>query len=135
MPLARWIANCRQSLLQGNSAMFLALFTDDASFQMSPFEAPLRGPDMRKAMDEFRARQNDGEWSVEVWSDKDDTAILHWSTPDAACAERTMLGDGVLILRFGSNGSCKQARQWHHWHLAGAPPCTGFVENPACPVK
>lgn len=128
--MQRWIAGFRRSLAQGDEAAFLALFAEDASFQMSPFEAPLHGPDIGKALHEYRGRQGGGEWRMDIWADRGDTAILHWST-EAIGVDRAMLGDGILILRFGPDGRCRQARHWHHWHPVGAPLSAGFVENPA----
>jgi hypothetical protein len=128
--LDEWIAGWQESLRQGDGARFLALFTEDASFQMSPFEVPLSGFDIRNVMDEYRKRQGGGDCNVQVWAQAGDTAILGWSTSEADSAACRMLGDGVLILRLGTDGRCKQARQWHHWHSAGAPLSSGFVENP-----
>lgn len=127
--LYAWADAFRHSLEHADAAGFLSLFTDDASFQASPFEPPLRGRDLRRAIDEYRLRGGN-EWNVDVWADVDDIGILNWSTPTSAAPGRRMLGNGILVVRFGRGGRCSQARQWHHWHLADAPPASGFVENP-----
>ncbi|MEX2650266.1 MAG: nuclear transport factor 2 family protein [Alphaproteobacteria bacterium] len=128
--LDKWIAQYKKSWEQLDTELFLTLFSDDASYQSSPFQMPARGSELRQMWDGLKTRQSGNHIELEVWRLEGDTAIVHWKGSSTIKDMGPRDGDGVFILRFAKGGRCRHLHEWQHWHPAAAPPTKGFSENP-----
>jgi uncharacterized protein (TIGR02246 family) len=95
------------------------LFTADASYHETPFEAPARGREGILDYWSDATRYQEGiEFSYEVLATTEDAGIAHWHcrftrlTSDSA-AEL----DGIFLVDLDADGKCTEFREW--WHKIG----------------
>lgn len=95
---------------------FGALFAEDASYQWTPMDPPIRGRrDIEAAFSEAVATQRNIRFRHQVLSVTDGDGICHWQ-----CGfERESTGkpvrlDGIFVVRFDDTGRCASFREW--WH-------------------
>ena len=97
------------------------LFTDDATYQETPFAEPMRGRDAIHAYwSQVDSRQEDISFGWDVMAIDDDRAFVHWwaSYVNRATTTPTKL-DGTFVLEFDPTGLCRSLREW--WHADPAP--------------
>lgn len=95
---------------------YMPLFTDDAAYHWSPFDAPKRGHDeIRAALKTALERQIGPEFSFEIIMAGGDTGWAHWACGFIrAGTDYPVRIDGVLKARFAEDGRCCEFREW--WH-------------------
>jgi hypothetical protein len=96
----------------------VALFTEDATYQETPFDEVMRGSDaIRAYWSEVPDYHRDISFSWEVLEVADDRVIAHWRTTYTAVktgVPSTL--DGMFLLEFDpASGRCRSLREW--WHL------------------
>ena len=95
------------------------LFSDDSSYQVTPYEAPHRGPEgVSQYWAGVTESQRNVEFEYEPLSINGNTGIAHWSAqfdidPDGPHLEL----NGIFVLEFDQDGKCSRLREW--WHLKG----------------
>lgn len=110
--VAGWMDSYRDAWISNDPGDVAALYTEDATCAVEPFGDPWRGHD------EIVRR-----WTVgiaqrvalthEVLAIEGDLAVVHWHvfTQNAGDPVRTEY-DGILVLRFGADGRCRDQREW-----------------------
>jgi hypothetical protein len=93
-----------------------ALFTEEATYQETPFVGPLRG---RSAIAAYWSHATGSHTNVhfgyEVLTLDENNGIAHWwcsflRPPGTAPLKL----DGIFVLQFEGSGRCKSLREW--WH-------------------
>jgi hypothetical protein len=90
----------------------VALFTEDATYQETPFDEPERGADaIRAYWQEAVGGQRDVKFGHEVLGDN----VARWwcSFTRVPGGERVEL-DGIFLCEFADDGRCHTFREW--WH-------------------
>ena len=91
------------------------LFTEDATYQETPFTQPMRG---REAIREYWSRvvatgQEEIRFRHEVLAINEATAIAHWWASFARVSSKARVSlDGIVLLTFDTAGLCKELREW-----------------------
>ena len=113
--LARWMDAYGAACVSNDPADVRALFSADAVYYTSPYKPPWVGRE--KIVEMWTAdpeNQQELTFGHEPLSVEGDTGIAHWNmtwvtgTSDKARAEL----DGILVLRFDSEGRCSDHREW-----------------------
>jgi ketosteroid isomerase-like protein len=91
------------------------LFSEDATYQETPFVAPLRG---RAAVrqyweDKVEKSQENVQFESEVLAVAGDHAIAHWraSFVRVKSGKQVRL-DGIFLLTFDADGRCQKLQEW-----------------------
>jgi ketosteroid isomerase-like protein len=90
------------------------LFTEDATYQETPFDKPMRG---RSEIVEYWSHvprtQEDIHFSHETVTVTGDIAIVHWCASFTRMPSNSKVKlDGIFLLNFGSDNQCKSLREW-----------------------
>jgi SnoaL-like protein len=92
------------------------LFAEDGTYQITPFEEPVRG---RAAIIAYWRRVAETEREIvfgyEVLSVTVDVGIARWWASFLIVPERLQTRlDGIFVVSFDEDGRCKALREW--WH-------------------
>jgi len=93
----------------------IKLFTEDATYQKTPFSEPMRG---RQAIREYWAEkvarsQEQVSFGYEVLALAGDLGLAHWWASFVRTRSRTRVKlDGIFLLTFNSQGRCGALREW-----------------------
>lgn len=91
-----------------------ALFTEDATYQETPFAEPMRG---RAAILEYwshvRRSQEQIRFSYEILTTSGSLGIARWwSSFVRIPSKETVKLDGIFVLTFSANNLCQKLREW-----------------------
>jgi ketosteroid isomerase-like protein len=114
--LESWLTRYQQAWQQRDAAQAAALFTENASYQEMPFDAPKAGrAGIRDYWATVTADQRNINFKSQVVAVNGQTGVARWSASltSAASGARVEL-DGVFILKFDGN-LCSELREW--WHV------------------
>lgn len=94
-----------------------SLFTEDSSYQVTPYENPHVGQDgVRQYWATVTASQRNIEFEHRALSFSGNTGIVHWSAQfDVEPGDTHIELDGIFVLEFDEGGKCRRLREW--WHL------------------
>lgn len=113
----RWLSAYGAAWRDGDPEAAVRLFTPEAAYHETPFDAPLRGAGAirRYWTDGAKNAQRDVAFAARVVGVDDDTGHAHWraSFVRVAGGARVEL-DGVLAARLAADGRCRELREW--WH-------------------
>lgn len=104
--------------------LFLTLFTEDASYQDTPFTQPFLARNFRTFWDGLAREQSDNRmWFTESFLLPDRRALAIWNclTNSLRRGGQRVEANGVMLLAFAADGRCRELREWQHWRFAGAP--------------
>jgi uncharacterized protein (TIGR02246 family) len=95
------------------------LFTADANYFETPFEAPARGRGgIRDYWSDATRYQEGIEFSYEVLATTENAGIAHWHTVfTRLTANSTVELDGIFLVELDADGRCTEFREW--WHKIG----------------
>jgi len=90
------------------------LFTEDATYQETPFDKPMLG---RPAIIEYWTHvprtQENIHFNHEIIATTGDMWIVHWSTSFTRIPSNSkVILDGIFVLSFSENNQCKSLREW-----------------------
>ena len=93
------------------------LFTEDATYQETPFDEPARG---REAIAKYWSRVTAGQEGVrfghEILAMADDVGIARWwASFESVRSDTAVELDGIFVIRMDADGRCEEFREW--WHL------------------
>jgi len=97
------------------------IFTDDATYQETPYEEPLRGrPAIMRYWSEAVSNQGDIHFNFEIVASTMEVGVAHWSASFNRIKSNTRMEiDGVFLLKFDEDNRCKSLREW--WFHRSSP--------------
>ncbi|HEX2031042.1 MAG TPA: nuclear transport factor 2 family protein [Actinomycetota bacterium] len=122
--LERWLDGYGRAWERQDAQAFADLFTEDALYQETPFDEPLRGRTAIRAYAETAAHhQRDVSFAYEALGQDDGKAVVLWRAAyeKVSNGEPTRL-EGVFLLEFAADGLCRSLREW--WHADPSPSFT-----------
>ena len=115
-PFQQWLDAYGSAWRTRNPQAAVALYTDDGTYQVTPFLEPLHG---RQAILDYwteitRTAENIS-FAYEILTVTERFGITHWR----ASFVRTPPGlptklDGIFVIRLNAEGKCTSLREW--WH-------------------
>jgi hypothetical protein len=101
---------------------FVQLFAEDATYQVTPFEEPMRGrPAILEYFAEATQTQQRIRFEHEVLGVAENRGIAHWRVSfDLVPSRRRLELDGIFVVYFGAAGRCTVFREW--WHERESEP-------------
>lgn len=117
-----WIAAYERAWRTAGVEMLRELFSDDATYRMSPYEEPVRG---LEAIGELWERERQGpdetfEISHEILAVEGDTAVARIEVAYGSGAEYRDL----WVVRFAPHGRCREFEEWPFWPGQPIAPAT-----------
>lgn len=112
--LEEWLQAYGDSWSNADAEAAVALFDEDCMFYSSPFELPLEGRDaIRAYWAQIPGYQTNVRFHWQVFETRSLMALVYCQVFFTALpgGEATEL-NGVMELKFGTNGQCKQVREW-----------------------
>ncbi len=108
----KWVASYERAWRTPGTTTLPGLFTDDASYQTSPWEPPLTGIDAIGELWEAERVSPDETFTVgaEVVAIEGDTAVVRVQV-DYERAESGRWRD-LWVLRFATDGRCTHFEEW-----------------------
>lgn len=108
-----WIAAYERAWRMAGTDRLAALFSEDASYRMSPYEQPARGlGEIGELWERERAEADEEfELSFEVVAIDGETGIARIEVAYGSGAEYRDL----WIARFGADGRCRAFEEWPFW--------------------
>jgi ketosteroid isomerase-like protein len=117
----KWMGQYQVASETSDPAAVAALFADDAVYQESPFDEPMRG---REAI--YRYWSEASQWiqesrfSYEILAVRDNWGIALWQGQlTLRETGKQILLDGVFLVEFDEAGLCSRFREW--WHRREEP--------------
>ena len=113
--MREWLESYRLAWEGRDTEAVVKLFTEDATYQETPFTQPMRG---REAIREYWSRvvagaQEQIRFGHEVLATTEATAIAHWWASFVRVSSKTRVSlDGIFLLTFDTAGLCKGLREW-----------------------
>jgi SnoaL-like domain len=110
-----WVAAYEQAWRTLGTGVLRDLFTEDASYRMSPYEEPSVGLERIGELWERERQGPDEEFEIrhEVVAVEADTAVIRvevqYRSPD-----RQQYRD-LWIVRFAADGRCREFEEWPFW--------------------
>lgn len=110
--VATWMESYRRAWISNNPVEVADLFTADAVYVLDPFTETWRGrEEIVRRWTAGISQEVELEWEIQALDG--DVAVVHWIvvTRNAGDPVRVQY-DGVLVLRFASDGRCREHREW-----------------------
>jgi len=115
--LEAWLKSYEQAWEMRDADLAARIFTSDATYRETPFEAPKAGrAGIREYWAGVTADQRDVQFESNVIAVNGNTGVAHWSAKfRLASSGATVELDGVFVLELDANGLCTSLREW--WHI------------------
>lgn len=116
--LENWLRAYGEAWTSRDPNKVSVLFSEDASYRVTPFTRPAVGRDeIRAYWADATANHREVRFRFEILSIQDEVSIIHWSTAysRASGGERAAL-DGIFVLRFTEQALCEELHEWWHQH-------------------
>jgi len=119
---AAWLDAYKAAWEKRDPAAAAELFTPDATYRETPFDAPIEG---RKGIAAYWAKavagQEDVRFSYEIIACAGDEGLCHWHCAFAARPGGGRVDlDGIFRCRFAEAGQVDRFEEW--WHVRVASP-------------
>ena len=96
------------------------LFTEDATYQETPFIEPERGrPAIQQYWLNATQSQDDIEFGYEILSVTEDRGIARWWVSFTVAAQTKIQLDGIFLVVMADGNRCNDFREW--WHQQAKP--------------
>jgi ketosteroid isomerase-like protein len=108
-----WIEAYERAWRTAGTEALAGLFSEDATYRMSPYEEPVRGLGAIGALwERERAGPDEGfEMKHEVVAVDGDAAVARIEVQYATGAQYRDL----WVIRFGADGRCREFEEWPYW--------------------
>ena len=115
-----WLSRLNAAYENRDSHEAANLFSEDATYQQSPFEQPLVGhSDILKFWSEVPITQEKVQFEYEILAVTEQSGIAHWWVSFISIPEKKHIKrDGVLMISLDFDGRCKHFREWWHEQTA-----------------
>ena len=114
--LTRWLEAYGRAWMDRDAVAAAALYTDDATYQVTPFEDPLRGRAAIHAYWDGIARTQEGiQFDFDVLAVTAGYGLARWRASFVRVPPglNTRL-DGIFLIVLAPDGRCQSLREW--WH-------------------
>ena len=113
----QWVSRYGEAWEARDSAAAELLFTEDATYQWTPFDEPLQGREaMAQAWAEATSTQRDVRFSYRVLGVDGDQVVAHWRSEFIRHTTGANVEiDGILVAELTQAGLCRRFREW--WHV------------------
>ena len=95
--------------------MAAKLFSEDSSYQVTPFEQPHLG---QSGVHDYWAGVTEGQQNIrfeyQTIAISGNTGVAHWNAAFDVPGGIHIELDGMFVLDFDENGKCQRLREW--WH-------------------
>lgn len=118
--LEEWLRTYGEAWESRDADKVSFLFSEDASYRVTPFKQPAVGRDgIRAYWTDATANHRKVRFRYEILCVLDEVSIVHWSAAYSRDpgGERAAL-DGIFVLRFTEQALCEELLEW--WHQ-GSP--------------
>ncbi|HEX6753109.1 MAG TPA: nuclear transport factor 2 family protein [Solirubrobacterales bacterium] len=117
-----WVGDYERAWRSAGTGSLRELFTEDATYRMSPYEDPATGI---AAIAELWEREREGpeepfEMRHEIVAAEADTAVVRVEVQYGG-PERLQYRD-LWIVRFAPDGRCREFEEWPFWPERGVVP-------------
>jgi uncharacterized protein (TIGR02246 family) len=114
-----WLAAYKHAWEDRDPEAAADLFTADANYHETPFEAPARGREGIRDYWSGATRYQEGiEFSYEVLATAENMGIAHWHAEfTRLTSDPTVELDGIFLVALDAGGRCTEFREW--WHKIG----------------
>jgi hypothetical protein len=115
--LSRWLESYGRAWELRDADLVATLFSEDASYQETPYAEPFRGRDgVHAYWSRVTADQSGISFSFELIATAGMTGIAQWSSRFRSISGDTPVElNGVFVLDFASAGEVRSLREW--WHV------------------
>jgi hypothetical protein len=115
--LTKWLDAYGEAWESRDPDKAASLFTEDSSYQVTPYEEPHIGQEgVRRYWESVTANQRNVEFEHQPLSVTGNTGIAHWSAQfDVEPGDTHIELNGIFVLEFDDVGKCHRLREW--WHL------------------
>src|SRR5262245_58158336 len=109
-----WLNTYKRAWETFDTAASVALFTDDATYQVSPFSEPLRGREMLIAYwSNVAATQSDVHFDYHVLAVGDGLGVNHWSASFIKRKTGKLVRlDGIFVVKLNADERCTEFSEW-----------------------
>jgi ketosteroid isomerase-like protein len=113
----RWLNGYKVAWERRDAAAAAALFTPDAQYYWTPFDAPQTGREqIRGVWQAAVTAQKDITFEFSVFAVAGSEGCAHWNTRLTSVPQGESVElDGIVIADFAAPGQCRTFREW--WHL------------------
>jgi ketosteroid isomerase-like protein len=117
--IEEWVEGYERAWRSPGTSSLTELFTEDATYRMSPFEEPASGI---AAIAELWEREREGpdepfEMRHEIVAAEGDTAVIRVEVQYGG-PERLQYRD-LWVVRFAADGRCREFEEWPFWPERG----------------
>jgi ketosteroid isomerase-like protein len=116
--LKSWLDAYGRAWETRDSAAVIRLFTEDATYEETPFIDPLRGhAEIEAYWIRAVGHHENVHFSHEILTSSDGRCIAHWwCSFDRLPGGKRVRLDGIFVLDFDGGGRCRRLREWWHRH-------------------
>jgi hypothetical protein len=112
----RWLDSYGRAWMGRDPEAAAALYTEDASYRVTPFDEPLRG---RVAIYEYwkgvAKTEENIEFDFEIVAVTAELGVATWRASFVRVPPRLQTKlDGIFLIALDSDGRCQSLREW--WH-------------------
>ena len=119
--MTAWLTGYEQAWEELDAEKAGKLFTENATYQETPYKDPFRGrSEIKNYWATVTADQSNVDFTFEVLSVSGNTGIAHWHSEftQPSTGSKVIL-DGIFVLEFSTGGLCKSLKEW--WHFQAIP--------------
>jgi hypothetical protein len=111
----QWLGDYERAWRTPGTALARELFSDGASYQMSPYESPIVGGDAIAEMWEREREGPDEEFTMrsEIVAVEADTAVVRVEVEYVGGSPREY--KDLWVIRFDAAGRCSSFEEWPFW--------------------
>lgn len=118
-----WLTRYGHAWESGDPLMAADLFTEDATYQETPFDEPMQG---RQAIMDYWAEvpitQKEISFSFTPMAVAGDEGIANWrATYIRVSSGAAVTLDGIMLCIFAEDGCCRSFSEWWHRQEVGGP--------------
>lgn len=120
----RWQESFIRAWEEQDTDLFVSLFSEDASYQDTPYTVPFKGCDFRAFWDGLAREQKDNSMRFtesHLLSDNKAFAVWTCETTTLRHGGQRREASGVMLLTFAADGRCTTLREWQHSQVIGTP--------------
>ena len=111
--VATWMEAFRRAWVSNDPVEVADLFSEDAVYVLDAFDRPWQGrEDIVRRWTAGISQDVELEWEIQALDG--DVAVVHWVVVTRNAGDPVSVQyDGILVIRFASDGRCRDLREWY----------------------